>query len=504
MAKKTELNSEKLKPLGRVFLLLSVAGLLTILLIRLWKVPEFFSFNFDEEYQATLAWSIVKDFHVIWIGVSTSGLKYYLGPGFTYLNAALFYLTRGDPVILAYFSALWGLVTTTSVFYISKKIFDTKTSVISAVIYGASSLFVFYDRRFWNPLPIPFVAIWLTYSLIMAKEDSRWYILTAVLIASAFHIHLSLMVFWPIILFSVLSNIRKIKIKTWILMIGSYLIITLPLIVFDFVHNFDNFLAPFKFLTGRGESDHTPIQGLILPHLTHLWYILGRIWFLRFHTNIQEEHNLGIHGNVTQPHPLLSLFSILILLYFFLKIKVDKKITVLRIVFLLYLGGFIFYPGIAGEYFLLAFLTLFTLAAGLFLSRLPNPISIAVISIFIAVNAITVLSSNQGIYGLATRKILIQKVMKNLGNNSFSLETFGPDKRKYHPYGGWRFLFKVYGRAPDQSFADEFFGWIYHDEISIEKPRIKVIVTENLEYHTPNISKVYREGPYRAYIIRDN
>ncbi|KKQ38833.1 MAG: hypothetical protein US54_C0002G0021 [Candidatus Roizmanbacteria bacterium GW2011_GWA2_37_7] len=61
-----------------------------ILFVRLWKVPELFNFTFSEEMQAFLAWEQVKNFHPIWIGVSAANINYYLGPGFTYLNAMLF------------------------------------------------------------------------------------------------------------------------------------------------------------------------------------------------------------------------------------------------------------------------------------------------------------------------------------------------------------------------------------------------------------------------------
>src|SRR3989344_6365810 len=77
-----------------------------IAILRLYKVAEFFTFNFDEEYQASLAWEQVKNFHPIWIGVSASNVGYYLGPGFTYLNAFLFKISNGDPISLAWFSAL--------------------------------------------------------------------------------------------------------------------------------------------------------------------------------------------------------------------------------------------------------------------------------------------------------------------------------------------------------------------------------------------------------------
>jgi len=51
--------------------------------------------------------------------------------------------------------------------------------------------------------------------------------------------------------------------------------------------------------------------------------------------------------------------------------------------------------------------------------------------------------------------------MTIIGDKPYALENYGKDPRKYHSYGGWRYLFRVYGKKPARAFADEFFGWIY-------------------------------------------
>jgi len=147
-----------------------------ILFLRFWKVPELFNFTFSEEMQAVMAWEQIKNFHPIWIGVSAANINYYLGPGFTYLNAILFYFSKGDPVILSYFSALLGFVTVISLFYITNNLFSKNIAIFSSIIYGCSTLINLHDRRFWNPTPIPFITLWLIFSLIKAKQNTNWYI----------------------------------------------------------------------------------------------------------------------------------------------------------------------------------------------------------------------------------------------------------------------------------------------------------------------------------------
>ena len=99
------------------------------------------------------------------------------------------------------------------------------------------------------------------------------------------------------------------------------------------------------------------------------------------------------------------------------------------------------------------------------------------------------------------KKILIKKVMNILGENSFSIEGRGI----CHDYEGWRYLFKVYGRVPAQSYTDKNLGWLYPEEISKEPPKYTVILSEDRiplkEDLSGNIS--IKEGGYRAYIIKN-
>jgi len=91
--------------------------------------------------------------------------------------------------------------------------------------------------------------------------------------------------------------------------------------------------------------------------------------------------------------------------------------------------------------------------------------------------------------------------MKTVRNDSFYLETTTLDKRKYHSAGGWRYLFKAYGQTPSQSHADEFFGWIYRDEISNEKPALRIIISEYQTKVEEKIISEFNEGVFYAYIF---
>lgn len=477
-----------------------------LVFLRLYKITEFFSFNFDEEYQASLAWEQVKNFHPIWIGVSASNVGYYLGPGFTYLNALLFYVSNGDPASLAWFSGIFGIITMISVYYVTHKLINRKAALIAMTIYGGSALLNFFDRRFWNPTPIPFITLWIVYSLIKGGSNPRWYIFTAILVGASLNVHLSLIVLFPLIFISILWNIKKIKLLTWVGMGTSYFLLTLPMLVFDFVHNFDNLRAPLLFIANRGGGESTLSLASISSHIAVFFQTLGRVWFINLHTNIQNEQCLGAHCIITPAVPwLIFLSSVLLVIFVYTAIKKrnSTNIHILCALFL-YMVSFMFYSGYSAEYYLLGFLALFSIVIGKIASKGNNWLLFLALSIFIVFNGYTVIASNQEQYGLVTRKKLIHKIMDTVDDKPFSLEVYGNDPRKYHPYGGWRYLFKTYGTTPAQSFADEFFGWIYPDELSNTQPGYRVIISDSIPYKSSSKAlKGFRYGAYYGYIFKN-
>ncbi len=496
-------NKNNLKKILSPVNICLIAAFAVILVARFYKAAQFFSFNFDEEYQASLAWEQVKNFHPIWIGVSASNLGFYLGPGFTYLNALLFAISRGDPIILAYFSVFFGLLTTASVYFITSDIFNRKAAYIAAIIYGGSVFLNFFDRRFWNPTTMPFISIWLVYTLIKGEKDTRWYIATAFLFAAAFHVHLAIFLLTPLILFGIGRNIKKIKASTWAGMIISFIAVYSPLIVFDIVHNFDDIMAPIRYFVFHQGKFTTVSGGGVVEHWKVMVNALGKIWYIVPPATVQEEHCLGAHCHISQAPIFLDILSLGIIAWLlYLWKKGTVALRFLTVAILLYFVGFLFYPGYAAEYYLIGLYALFTIAAGVVLAYLPSTILIPGFILFLIINSYTMFTSPQEKFGLITRKKLIKETMNIVGTQPYSLETYGQEKRKYPPYGGWRFLFKIYARTPTQSFADDSFSWIYKDEVSQVKPQLRVVITDDLVYDTKDKPIAsFHEGVFRSYVF---
>lgn len=483
--------------------IIAILIFILVAFLRFWKVPELFNFTFSEEMQAVMAWEQIKNFHPIWIGVSAANINYYLGPGFTYLNAVLFFFSKGDPVILAYFSAFLGLITSISLYYIVSNLFSKNIALFSSIIYGCSMLINMHDRRFWNPSPIPFITLWFIFSLIKAKENTNWYIVTAILIGAIFHTHLSLLLLLVPTFFSVLQNIKKIKITTWLAMIACYLLVTSPLIVFDFVHNFDNLLMPYRTLIGEKKADLFGFSGgNIINHIKEILSASGRIWFIKFNTDPQNEVVLESHMDKTPGNIIFSLISLVALGWFFFKNR-KKGFQIFFIALATIIAAFIFYPSYNPEYYLMSYITLMAIVIGYWLDSLPRSISNGLIGLFIIVNVSTTMTLSS-IYGLTIRKELVKQTMTAIKDQSFSLETEGSLDSKQFTYAGWRYLFKTYGKTPAKSNVDQVLSWIYPDEVSQQKPKLKVIVSDTVRLSFPKKPlATFRSGDYYSYVLNN-
>lgn len=484
-----------------LILLMSIFGV--ILVARFWQVGEYFSFNFDEEYQAWLAWRLYQDFHLIWIGVSASNVKYYLGPGFTYLNFILFELSRGGLLILAYFSVLFGLLTMLSVGYITYRWFGLWSGIWASALYGGSAFLNYFDRRFWNPSPVPFIAIWLLYSLSQAMKQSWWFVLTAALVGISLHVHLSLVVLWPIIAIVIWIRRREIKLKHWLSMILIYLAITSPLIVFDINHKFDNFLAPVKYFQDPDRPSKLPSLWVFSNYANFWWNSFGRFWYLDYQSSIQEEQNLGPHGKMTRPFWGWTVFSLFLIGLFGWWHRFSSKGRLVMAAIMLYTVSFISYPGVVGEYYMLGMFVMLPVVFGTVLSRFNvTLVSIAVL-VFVIINLLTVTSSTQAKYGLEVKKNIVEKINNQLKQRPYELVTVGADPRTYHPYGGWRYMFSQYGYTPSSSYADQFFGWLYPDQLNKSIPEVQVIIAEDMDYKTDlPIEYQVKEGAFQGLIIK--
>jgi 4-amino-4-deoxy-L-arabinose transferase-like glycosyltransferase len=395
------------------------------LFLRIYQIPQRFIFDIDTQYQALYARTIVRDFHIVWIGVSASNIGYYLGPGLTYLTAFLLWI-NSDPVVMGYFASFVGALTLLSVWFVARKLFGDKAALIATTVYGFTPIIIAYDRKFW-PIFVPFIAVWMTYALVMSQKNKWWLLACAFLVGLSFHVHLSLMLFIPFVLYAFWKSgtlsFRMTNVKIIVGSLLTYLALTSPLLVFDFVHNFDNLLTPLRFIQNIGKGTG------VMPR-TFPWMFAGGIVLSVALWKIYTNHAMRW---------VLAILATICL-------------------------AFTFYPGPMQEYYLVILFPFVAMAIGFVLHKLPSRILAAWVLVF-AVWGTTLFIEGKSPRRLEVKKQMITRVCKTI-RKPYYLE-IGGDKRDYE---GWYYLITVYCKRPDRSDVDSMFGWLYPEYLQNALP----------------------------------
>lgn len=486
--------------------------------LRFYHVPQLFVFTADEEYAITLAQTIVKDFHIIWIGENAADTGFYMGPFWVYFTAFWLYLSKGNPLILAYVVAGIGSITAVIIFFVAKSLFNYQIALITSLLFSLLPLRVYYDKKFWLLNPAPFITVSLFYSLCQTYKNKLWWLVVAILFGLILHIHLSLLPFGIVILYVIWSQRKKINKRILILSFIAFLLTISPLIAFDYFHKGSNITTPLRLINDTS-SEKRSID--FNDHFQQLYQSFGRLWYLYPNRSNSDEVLFACHPfnfnksilisnlNTTASKAyfipsFLSLLLFMWFMWFFIRSKTWKnnnyKIFALSLIVLLL--GFIFFPGLVMEYYLFGVVTLFLFIPGILFSNLngfPKYAFLVFLIVIFSLGISTVLSATSE-YGFLIKIKLVQKVSLYLGSNTFELRETG----LCHSYEGWRTMFITYGEKPERSSADASLGYLYPDEISNKMTQYIVVMSEKripFKYD-PEITKVFTEGGFQALVIK--
>src|SRR3990167_2820626 len=217
---------------------------------RFYRLEDFATFLGDQGRDAIVMKRIVTLEHFPAIGAPSSLGQIYLGPFYYYLVSPFLLLFNFNPVGPVFAVALLSFLGILAAFVAIKK----EVSDLTALIFLFLTLFSFVNiqssRFSWNPNLLPIFSFFTLYFFYKAfTTESRLFVyLAGAFLAFSFQLHhlaFSLvipMVLWYLLLFSrTLKNKIKQDIKQFILFTASFLLFSLPLILFELKHNFLNF-----------------------------------------------------------------------------------------------------------------------------------------------------------------------------------------------------------------------------------------------------------------------
>ncbi len=479
--------------------------LLLAAIIRLVTLSKLMVFTPDEEYLLYITQTIVKHFHIIWIGVSALGFDFYMGPLWIYIIYPFVALFQGNPLVLGVISSLLGVGAVFLLYLLGTYIFNKKVGLVAALLYASSALMVYYDQQPYPP-GVPFLSLLMAISLYLTSRSNKWWIVFAISYGMVFHIHLSLFLIIIVALYWAFIQRKKLNKKILILSFLAFIITISPLIAFDYFHKASNITTPIRILQSSSKYHVNIDLGL---RFNSLLQSFSRVWYLTPNRNNADEILYPCITNplstTTQGSLVLSAITLIGLLYFSIKKATwtNPKTRLIVLLSLSFLIPFIALPVIHPiEYYLLGFFPLLFLVMASLIESFSKKIRILayIVIILFVIHGIFTVFTASGDFGLATKNKLIGQVMNIVGQNSYDLDQDGA----CHKYEGWRYLFSNYARKPAHSSEDSVFSWLYPQEVSSSATEYSVLMTEKRAPTIAPLNYKYmlEQGGFKAYVYQ--
>jgi hypothetical protein len=234
--------------------------------LRLWNFPNTLQFLGDQGRDAIIAKRILIEHHPALIGPVTSVGNMYLGPLYYYFMVPFLWLTYPSPIGPAYGVALVAILTVVLMYYLGKEVIGEKPAIIGTALFTVSSVAIYLSRFSWNPNPAPFFALILVWAVYRALTKSEWYwILASACIAALIQLHYVAILTIPATgiwwLFQLIQLTRSAKkknshrhqLRTFFMATAGavilFLLSLIPLVAFDYRHNWINAQAFHEFFT---------------------------------------------------------------------------------------------------------------------------------------------------------------------------------------------------------------------------------------------------------------
>ena len=481
----TKVNSLKL-PITLAFILL------VAVFFRFYRVYDWLFFGMDQEYQALIVNNIVRGLHFPLIGVNASDTGLYLGPLFSYFSSIPFALSGGNPMGWAVVASSVGVVTCAIVFIVGSKMFSRRIGLLAALFYAVSFLISFYDRQYWNPTFVPLISLLLGYQIFqLLKKYETSLIWIAFLLGLATHIHLSLLLFIPLVIFAWWKVRRSVHKKTVAYAAISALLMLSPLIVFDIHHGFTNVKAAVRTFSGLNASTH---PSTFISRGQAFLSTLGRFVWVPAASDLFVESgqctNLSSYRKDAYPEGIL--ITVLGIGIFYHIIKDRKKerlrftvqdvhnlpaaaIVLLGIIILTVLFV-IFYQRLSFEYYFLYLfpwlsIMLAVSARYLWQKEHAKVVVITIIIIMMIANFLT-LTTSYSSYSYKDKIEAMKFAGRFVHENAYNVDAVGDCAR----FGGYRFLFDRFVGTPIWSYMDVYFRWLYeNDNLQAKADRIVLL-----------------------------
>ena len=436
------LKEKKKYRLSNESLLLFLIIILGIFL-RVYRMDKMAPFDFDQEYAANFAYSVLKVFPVQLIGQGLSVQGLFMGPLYFYYLVPFYFLTSLHPLGGVIGSIVLGLVTVFAYFWIGKKFFGSCAGLILA----------FWRATFISKLQVDWAVtpsmssellVLVTWYLFFRywQGKTKYLPLLGLVFGLYTSFHPILFPFYFVFITIVLIKRFVPNFKTILLSVVAFIIPLLPLIIFECLHSFwevKNLISVFG-----GKSVEVEVFSRFMYHL---------------YVNIREP-NLVFGLLLEQYWLLFTVVATFIFILAWRKIDFWKE-SFHRVMLPLTFGIFVIYytlfPTHVPEYYFLAISVLFFFYTGGIVSllakrRILRPILVLIVVFLAVVNFKGLIDS----WNYPTPAALYNKdqIVKEILRRQPSTSDFYVSYIKELGWNfGFNYLFTYYGHTPQTKEA---------------------------------------------------
>jgi len=268
--------------------------------LRFINIEKRIIFDWDQERDAFEIKRMLIEHKPVLIGPRVVGVHgFFLAPYYTYLLLPFYILSNLHPIGSMYFVIFVNLVFVAASFFIIKTIWGKKFAALFLLLWGINPLLVSYDITPWNVLlvsPTIMFTLFVIYKLYTNRSWIYWCLLGITLaLGINFHFQFVFMILLAIVF--IVSAKKQIESsgKNISILIGSFLLMFLPLLIFDLRHDFlnTNLFINF-FLSGSDQNPRDMISWILVLNnafhpiisvkntpLTVLFYVIfvaGTFW----------------------------------------------------------------------------------------------------------------------------------------------------------------------------------------------------------------------------------
>ncbi len=494
---------------------------LLIVLICLSVFFRFYNFSdlmywmFDEERDAFVVKRILVDKHPTLIGGAIPG-AFYLAPGYFYISAIFYLLSGGNPLGPAIAASALGIISTLLLFFVSRELFNKKVATFTTIIYCVSYLVVIYNRTWWPLTFAPTIAISTYYSLykLVKFHNLRWSIpLSIALIVGAqsdpsnFSLIVLTILVW--IFFRLPIVERHVGTSIFLFLFSHF-----PLVLFDVRHDFFNTKLILKMLSfesaGGAFNPVEALKGLVIfPRTLSRFLFISRspdmaLQIVPFQYYVDQKFGAIPFYLLGFSITLISAFLYKFSKSFFVKDSLGAKLIGghLLISIIGILAYNTFFPGYTHEWFLQVLFPAFSIIVGLFIAEIYSVflhiknLRFLIISIWLAIAvflwiSIDAILNAKNSFNFADKSNAVKWTISKVGSKDFSLDSISSS----FSYGGYRYLFYLYGHEPVKSYMDPVFvDWMYPAEsIAKEHPNLVVAIANPDFYFDPVFNERYQK-----------